>query len=288
MGWKDDRKKYFVLNEQVLQYAKKATAATSTNELAKICQRMYIADYINLEGIDLYLAKHALTAVYRVLKQYPALRGEIHYFGTLRGFAEKKDALYEFLYKDVPLDLKQGVKRESDKLVSDIKYTLDNAGLAVAFLIPADKYRFSGIIIDENDFDHKSILLNLEEAVRQGFNPVGCSTVKSVVDHELGHLLDYWLNVSNDADFKSNFDKAGPFYIEKHLSQYPVCSGRTNYAEALAEGFAEAQNNSSPRKIACYVKRKIDEAYAQKIIELDNKDKHQKSFADKIKNLLKL
>lgn len=272
MGWKDDRKKYFVLDEQTKQYARIASNAKTTLELSKACQRMYIADYINLEGVDLRLAKYSLTAVYRILKDYPALKSQINYFGNLKGFVTQKDKLFAFLNKDADDYVKNEMKKLTDQTAMNAKNSLVGPGLALAFLTAVGNYRFSGVIIDETDFDEQKILEDLKYSEKAGHNPKNCCSVKSVVDHELGHLLDYWLDLRTNPEIIEPLRQAGPFYVQKNLSLYSVQNGYIDYAEAIAEGFSEARNNPKPRRLAQIIKATIDKSYQRKLIEIENQE----------------
>ncbi len=75
--------KPFIYNASIERIAAKARVADNDTELSAICEQLNVANKIFLGKIDLWLAKQALSAVYRTLKKYPALRNIIHYFGTL-------------------------------------------------------------------------------------------------------------------------------------------------------------------------------------------------------------
>lgn len=264
----ESRKKFFVCDENTMRLARMAASATTSEELAKICQRMYIADYINLDGLDLWLSKHALTAVYRVLKEFPALRREINYFGTLRGFVSRKDDLFAFLNPDSDRETRQVIKELTDDTARETKYLFANGGIALAYFASYGSYRFSGIILDESDFDEKNIINDLEFSVSCGYSPKGCGTVKAVIEHEIGHLLDYWLDISNQQELESLMRRLGPAYVQNHLSSYCVTDGVINYAEVVAEGFSEYRNNKQPRKLATYIGDLVNRRYKIKLSEI--------------------
>lgn len=256
-----NRKKFFVYDDYTEKLARLAANATTNEELAKLCQRMYIADYINLENMDIWLAKHALTAVYRVLKQYPALRRRINYFGTLRGFEARKDDLFAFLYPDSDSYARDVIKKMTDKTVKHTRESFEDCGWALAFTSNYNGCHFSGIMLDENDFDEKAIMEDMEYCERSGFHPIGCSNIKSVVEHELGHILDYWLGISDSLEFQKKIKTVDEEYIGKNLSRYCVDEGTVNYHEVVAEGFAEMRNNPKPRGVARFVGHMIDKEY---------------------------
>jgi len=93
----------------------------------------------------------------------------------------------------------------------------------------------------------------LEEALKQNietkFHPEGCTTMKSLVDHEFGHALDDIYKFRDMDDIASEYkdlcslgnDKAG-----KALSIY----GMKNKKEFIAEAWSEYLNNPTPRPVA--------------------------------------
>lgn len=257
----NNRKKFFVYDDYTEKLARLAANATNCDELALICQRMYIADYINLENMDLWLAKHALTAVYRVLRQYPALRRRMNYFGTLKGFATRKDELFAFLYPNSESYIREAIKEMTDETAAKTEEAFKNCGWAMAFSSSYSGHHFSGIMLDEDDFDERAITEELEYCEQTGFHPIGCSNVKSVVEHELGHIMDYWLDISESLEFQKKIKTVDEAYIGKNLSQYCVDTGTVNYYEVVAEGFAELRNNPKPRGIARFVGHMIDKEY---------------------------
>lgn len=256
-----NRKKFFICDEYTRGIARLAAESTGRSELARLCQRMYIADYINLDGIDLWLAKNALTTLFQVLKKYPALRGYVNYFGSLNGLASRKDDLFAYLHPSSDSYVRDRFKKQSDELVASARVTLDGAGLAMAFYYYIGPYKFSGIILDENDFDERKVLKNIEYSSKIGYSPEGCISCRSIIDHEIGHLLDFSLSLSSSSEFKRIIGRYNADYIGKNLSMYCVETGKIDYAEVIAEGFSEFRNNGTPRCIAREIGELIDREY---------------------------
>ena len=97
---------------------------------------------------------------------------------------------------------------------------------------------------------------SLLSSLFSGFHPINCETIKSIVDHELGHQLDALLDLSSD---KGIIDiRKATQDIEKELSGY----AKTNIAEFIAEAWAEYRNNPNPRPVAKQVGDLIRERYA--------------------------
>lgn len=98
----------------------------------------------------------------------------------------------------------------------------------------------------------------LRRSMEDKFHPPGCDTYKSVMDHELGHAIDYLLALRNDPEVRALWrnwsgDKAT-------LSGY----ARKNIAEFIAEAWAEYVNNPAPRELATKIGEIINARYKAK------------------------
>lgn len=253
-----NNKKYNNLSQE--EIAKKAREASSNEDLAIICEQLNIADKIFLGKVDLWLAKHALSTIYRTLKKYPALRSDMNYFGTLNGFIQNKTdliATYEVEIQKLFID-------EIDKIIKKCLDMFKNDTLAAAFLIKVGDNCLSGIIINGKSFNQQDIINELQNGERAGFSPLGCNSVKSVIDHEIGHMLDQLLNISTAYQFKKMIRKYNLKYIDENLSHYSVLNDEINEAEVIAEAYSEYCNNPNPRDIAKTVGELIENKYQVK------------------------
>ena len=106
--------------------------------------------------------------------------------------------------------------------------------------------RFGGIFVNNVWADYDKMTNALKNDVKKGFHPVGCDTVKSVFDHEMGHQLDYALDLSNDKELTKYYKTLTKTDIQNGLSQY----ANKNKKEFIAEAYAEYLNNPEPRPIA--------------------------------------
>ncbi len=251
----------FVYNSAVEAIAKKARVATTNEELASICKQLNVADEIFLGKVDPWLAKSALSTVYRTLKKYPALRENIHYFGTLNGFIKSKEVLFKRLYPSASQAIANMVRQPSDELAKNCMTMFRGNGLAVAFFVGAGPWKLSGIIINGKSMRQDDILQNLEYGERAGHAPKGCNSIKSVIEHEIGHLLDYKLDIKNSYEFRKMMSTYNASYIYNNLSHYVVNNNTVNEHEVIAEAYSEYCNNPVPREIAFKVGRIIEQKY---------------------------
>lgn len=95
---------------------------------------------------------------------------------------------------------------------------------------------------------------DLKKSVELGWHPIGCDTVKSVVDHELGHRIDDALGATSKRQIEQIFKSSKD--LSKDLSLYAAQAAKGSgdfssvYREAFAEAYAEYKNNPNPRPIA--------------------------------------
>lgn len=104
----------------------------------------------------------------------------------------------------------------------------------------------------------KSLLDGLKSGVESKFHPAGCDSMRSIMDHELGHALDFLLGLSQRSDIRKLWESWGG--VAETLSRY----ARTNLAEFIAEAWAEYLNNPEPRPIAKEMGSIVERAYKEK------------------------
>ena len=100
----------------------------------------------------------------------------------------------------------------------------------------------------------------LNRSVEAKFHPVGCDTIRSVVDHELGHQLDQLLGLRVDREIMEAYKEAASLGMKEQVSTY----AGTNVAEFIAECWAEGLNNQNPREYARRISSIIRSRYADK------------------------
>ncbi len=89
----------------------------------------------------------------------------------------------------------------------------------------------------------------LSELEVSGWFPPGCGTIRSVVDHELGHQIDDLLGLSLDADIIKAYKEAITKGMINEVSGYAAHKNNP-IAEFIAECWSESRNNPAPRHAA--------------------------------------
>jgi hypothetical protein len=111
--------------------------------------------------------------------------------------------------------------------------------------------------IGRNPADWKE---QLAEAVATGWTAQGTGTFKSVIDHELGHVIDALTGARRDQQILNLYYSLTSQQIGDGLSIY----ARRNIAEFIAEGWAEYRNNPKARDISRKIGDRLTELLRMK------------------------
>ncbi|MGM9970524.1 MAG: hypothetical protein ACI35S_09045 [Anaeroplasma sp.] len=240
-----------------------ARQATDNKILTDVYLKLNIADELCLGDIDLWLAKQVLSVVNSSIKKFPAIRSRINYFGTTEGLKKAKDNLLHKLYHSYDIMLMTMLKKGINDLVEQCNKAFEGNALASAFYMGSPPFILSGILVNHKALSEISILKNLEYSEKSGFNPKSCKTIKSVIDHEIGHLLDYILNISDSYDLKKIIKQYTIEQIGTGLSKYCIVDNIIHEKEVLAEAYSEYCNALIPRPISKSIGLLITQKYNQ-------------------------
>ena len=106
---------------------------------------------------------------------------------------------------------------------------------------------------------------SLKKDVESKHHPVGCDTIRSVLDHEVGHALDTLLGISKMSEVQKLIISLTNEQITTNLSRYSWKNGNSNpHREFIAEAWAEYCNNPNPRPIAKTIGELIESEYRKK------------------------
>lgn len=206
----------------------------------------------SFKGIDVKIANEMNEATQKALEFAPSIKDEMVRIGS----AQEANKL---LKADiVEWAVRNGYPEEYGKRLASRSVGRVTNVYALARRAP-NGHRFEEVIKN-----HAGIFVNtkygktaeemekhLKADVASKFHPVGCDTVKSVIDHELGHKLDWALGIKENDEIKALWSSLSKAEKTDGLSKYATY----NIKEFIAEGYSEYMNNPEPREIA----RKIGE-----------------------------
>ena len=122
--------------------------------------------------------------------------------------------------------------------------------------------KFRGVTFNKKTGkDASKLLESLKRNVDNKYHPIGCDTIKSILDHEIGHQLDDLLGIRKIQEIRDLRSVPLKDLTEKLSSYTWDNSSSDRYAEMIAEGWAEYLNNPNPREYAKKIGEVIEREY---------------------------
>ncbi|MDP2607956.1 MULTISPECIES: phage minor head protein [unclassified Oceanobacter] len=203
-----------------------------------------LADYADYAGIKPEVANAWNESLFDHLQEFPALRQNQRFVGT-------GQAQFQRLYD---IQVERVVQMAAEKGIDE--------GLAIRWAkreikkkkVPGGTYAHSweqadvgGIAINKTwGKDPARFNQALADDVASQYHPIGCDSIRSVVDHELAHQLDDLLKLDKDPEVQTLFKQARQAGMANEVSRY----ANKNISEFIAECWAESLNNPEPRNYA--------------------------------------
>lgn len=219
-------------------------AQTTPTKAAAWAMQHDLADFADYAGVHVSVANAWNRALFEHLQEFPQLRAAQKYTGTAQGQFARFVAIRRTEYANRLIGL--GYPREEAGRLAAQRVKskrVDPKVYAHSWLQP----EVSGIAVNTKyGRDPAAFAASLQGDVARQFHPIGCDTIRSVVDHELGHQLDALLGLRRDPEVIQLYDQARARTIENEVSRY---AGKS-IEEFIAESWSEAKNNPSPRPVA--------------------------------------
>lgn len=221
--------------------------ARTTKEAAELAVKYDLADFADYSGAAPEVANAWNRSLFDHLQEFPALRARQKFVGSCQAqFSRWReieiDRFIQRLRAANPhIDPAHDWRPLAEKYVKPKK--VGGAVWAHSWSQPD----VSGIAVNKKwGGAVAEFKASLKRNVETNWHPPGCDTVRSVVDHELGHQLDDLLRLSVDAEVLAVYNEAKGKGIAREVSGYAA----KNIAEFIAEAWAESLNAASPRTVA--------------------------------------
>lgn len=214
---------------------------------------------VSYKGVDIDVANEMNASFDRGLKYCPKVSERLKSVGSGQAINKMyKDALTDYyMQSDSVQQLRDVFNMSDDKILERAKKWASKTvgrikGETYAFARGEGAtqelaIKYSGIFVNDAYGGNKSkFLADLADDVKRKFHPVGCDTIKSVFDHEMGHQIDYAVGLRTNADMVKLWRSLTAPEIIDGLSKYAT----KNIGEFIAEGYSEYLNNPQPREIS--------------------------------------
>jgi len=244
------------------------TAANSIKEAnAWAAENIPQVAQIDYTGYDLQLANEVNEELYKLFQLYPEVE-DINFIGTAQ---KRNKLLYERQVKEFLRKNKENFEGLDQKTIDlFIKKYIKKKTVPGNTYAQAANHTWgpqAGITFNQKwAKDYESFKKSVASDVKSGWHPEGTETPVSVLIHEFGHSIDYFIEKVGlrDRYLKPIFQEAlkDPTATQRELSRYAI-EGKRPDREIIAEAFAEYRLNQNPRKWA----RKIGEAIEQALDE---------------------
>lgn len=235
--------------------------AKTVKQAAEFAVKGNLADFADYKGVDVEVANAWNRSLYDHIAKFPELRKNQRFTGTCQA------------------QFKRFREFEIEKVIKKAMGNNPNLGNEAQYRAFAEKYvkvmkvpghtvahswaqpEVSGVAVNQkHGANAAKMVASLKRNVESKFHPPGCDTIRSVVDHELGHQLDDLLGLHIDAEVVSAYKEAKGKGIENVVSKYAGHSIK----EFIAECWAEYCNAVSPREFAQKIGGILHQRYADK------------------------
>jgi hypothetical protein len=249
--------------------------AKTVQEAAEFAKKQIGIPLADYTGLDVRIANEWNREILNSIKEFPKLKEKMNFVGeSYQRNGMIKNVLFGKFYDSSKSTLTSFYGNVSEEMIVkrvntrirkelyDRHLTIGERTMATAFF-PNDYLKpYAGITINKKAGKLEKVLKTLRDNVGTKFNPEGGDTIKYLVDHEVGHMLDDLLQVSKDPDIIKLYKSLSHAEITNGLSEYAWNNdARDPVMEFVAEAWGEYRNNPHPRIIAKTVGELIERKY---------------------------
>ncbi|MGL5681677.1 MAG: hypothetical protein ACRDDZ_01315 [Marinifilaceae bacterium] len=229
--------------------------AKSIKEANEYAYKNNLASNIDYKGLKLECANEWNKSIYEHLQIFPQLRDNLDFIGSIQNknryviqrhiieSINRNDQIWQYCLRISNNDIEKAKKL----LESRLKKTLVKKVNSNVYAVSTSRKFGSGVSVNSRfGNDIELFRKHLNHDVAEKYSPIGCNTIKSVIDHELGHEIDKLFSLSKKDYIVNLFKQYNRTEIKDQLSEY----ASTNINEFIAEAWSEYLNNPSPRSIA--------------------------------------
>lgn len=232
---------------------------------------------VSYKGCDLITINEWNKGLYESFKKFPELKNNFGFIGECHERNKElkpiaRQYYLDELIKNNPQVAKMNIdilEEYADKHTKSLmkKVSVSKNTFAQSWSPTQKPFSdFRGITVNKSwGKDSSTFISALKNNVESKFHPEYCDTIRSVLDHEIGHQLDDLLGIGKIPEVQKLFDDRTRDEITKDISKYSWDNDNSNrYSEMIAESWAEYCNNPNPREIAKTIGKIIEYKYKAK------------------------
>ena len=248
--------------------------AKTIKEAEKFAKDILKISNVSYKGVDITTANSWNEGLKDTFERFPELRNNFGFVGE----AHERNAMLKPILKQYYID--ELIKRNPSFSVLEIEPYADKQVRIIMKKLQVGKStyaqswspknepfaNFKGVSVNKFWGNKSDIFIKeLSSDVSSKFHPVDCDTIRSVLDHEIGHQLDDLLNISDIKEVQDLFNNKTQEELTNALSRYAWDNDNNNkYGEMIAEAWAEYCNNPEPREVAKIIGEIIEKEYYKK------------------------
>ena len=224
-------------------------AAKTVKQAEKWARDNDLADNISYKGLHVDTANEINKSVNEHLNKYPHLREHLKFIGSAQE-QEKfvANVIRETYIKTVMSDKPHLTREQAEAWAKRQVKVRKVPGTAYAQAYQGNDIRGIGVN-NKWGSDPGMFVQHTQLDIKTNWHPPGTGSIKGIVDHEMGHIIDFAHNIKGNDPIFNLYSKLGDSGIKEGLSRY----GAVNFSEFIAEAWAEYVNNPKPRAIASQV-----------------------------------
>lgn len=193
--------------------------------------------YVNFDGMDIKVCSELVNTLEEAFFLYPLLGKAICAIGHSQYIEEQINLIDN-------MDTFIGYCEDYSK-----DFDANNTWMTTVLIDEDSKDNiYIGINISKLISHHNLDELNLiaKENAIFAYHPTHCVSFKSIIYHEIGHIFDFLLKITENHEFLKLLETIN---LELEVSRYAMLNQREAFAEAFAEYHMADQPNEAVRKI---------------------------------------
>ena len=239
------------------------TPAKSIKEANEYARDVLGIPNVDYKGTTVDIANEWNRGLADNFRRFPELKKNFQFVGTCQNRNKHAKNIYYDVIMGKYKQLNPGLtEKQLERSVK--RYITKNYAQPISSTVYAQSTRMdglSGVTISKN-WQGESFLKSIREDVALKFHPEGCDTVRSILDHEIGHQIDDLLDLWDNVDIIKLYRSMTPGEMTNKVSRYAWDnSNPIEGREFIAECWSEYVNNPTPRETAKAVGEIIEEEY---------------------------